>query len=136
MRRRDRGPSKKLPPFVPILKDMIKSEAYKQLTNASRTAYLLLKLQCKHYDDNEVKFPYSHAEPYMNRHTFGASIDQLVKLGFIEKSFLGGLFRRTNLYKFIETWEGIKSKPKPLANSIRGAINGTTERGQYHANKC
>lgn len=107
-----------------------------QLTNASRTAYLLLKAQCKHYDDLEVKFPYSHAEPYMNRHTFSSSIQQLEELGFIERSFLGGLYRRTNIYKFINTWEGIKSKPNTLANSIRGAINGTTERGRNVPNKC
>src|SRR4030042_6032421 len=90
MRYRDRGPSKKLPPFVPILKDMIKSPAYQQITNASRTAYLLLKAQCKHYDDIEVKFPYSHAQPYMNRNTYSRAIQQLEEFGFVERSFIGG----------------------------------------------
>lgn len=106
-----------------------------QLTNASRTAYLLLKLQCKHYDDLEVKFPYSHAQPYMNRNTFSRAIQQLEELGFIERSFLGGLYRRTTIYRFIETWEGIKSKPKPLANSIRGINNDTTKRVQNVSNR-
>ncbi len=79
-----------------------------------------MKAQCKHYDDLEVKFPYSHAMPYMDKHTFSRSISQLVELGFIEKSFVGGMFRRTNIYKFIDTWEGIKSKTGDMANSIRG----------------
>ncbi len=91
-------------PFVPILKDMIKSPAYKKLTNASRTAYLLLKAQCCKFGQDEVKFPFSDAEPYMNRHTFSRSIKQLDALGFIEKSFIGGLYRRTNVYRFTERW--------------------------------
>ena len=135
MRRRDRGPSKKLPPFVPILKDMIKSPAYMQLTNASRTAYLLLKAQCTHFDQAEVKFPFSHVLPYMNKNTFSRSIAQLAELGFIEKSFVGGMFRRTNIYKFIEGWKGIKPKTGDMANSIRGIEIDTTKKGLKGTNK-
>ncbi|OGP49630.1 MAG: hypothetical protein A2Y79_04855 [Deltaproteobacteria bacterium RBG_13_43_22] len=135
MRYRDRGRSKKLPPFVPILKDMIKSPAYLQLTNASRTAYLLLKFQCKHFDQDEVKFPFSDAEKYMHRHTFRDSINQLAELGFIEKSFVGGMFRRTNIYKFIEGWKGIEPKTEDMANSIRGYNNSPTKKVLKVANK-
>jgi hypothetical protein len=95
-------------PFVPILKPMIQSPAYKKLTNASRVAYLLMKAQCKESNQREVTFPYSHAEIYMTRHTFSRSIDQLVKYGLIEISSFGGLYRRTNIYRFIEDWRKIK----------------------------
>jgi hypothetical protein len=95
-------------PFVAILKHMIAAPAFQRLTNASRVAYLLLKAQVKKNGQQEVIFPYSHAEPYMDRHTFSRSIKQLVKLGFIEKSDFGGLYRRTNVYKFIESWRKIK----------------------------
>ena len=95
-------------PFVMIYKEMIKSPAYKKLTNASRTSYTLLKFQCCKFGQDEVKFPYRHAGEYMDQHTFGRSIKQLIELGFIEKSFEGGLFRRTNIYKFIEEWKEIK----------------------------
>jgi hypothetical protein len=94
--------------FVPVVKFMIKSPAFKKLTNASRVAYLLLKAQCNNRDQREVVFPYSHAEDYMNRHTFARSIKQLVDLGFIEKSDFGGLYRRTNVYRLIEDWRKIK----------------------------
>ena len=94
--------------FVPVLKHMIKSAAFQKLTNASRTAYLLLKAQVKENGQREVVFPYTHAQPYMNRHTFSRSIKQLVELGFIEKSDFGGLYRRTNVYKFTEGWRQIK----------------------------
>jgi hypothetical protein len=94
--------------FVPVVKHMIESPAFKQLTNASRVAYILLKAQINGRGQKEVIFPYKHAEPYMDRHTFGRSIKQLVELGFIEKSALGGLYRRTNIYRFVETWRKIK----------------------------
>jgi hypothetical protein len=91
-------------PFVPILKHMINHESFKQLTNAARVAYMLLQAQKKTNGDTEVIFPYTHAEQWMNRHTFSRSIKQLIKLGFIERSSFGGLFRRTNQYRFIEDW--------------------------------
>jgi hypothetical protein len=94
--------------FVPVVKFMINSPAFKRLTNASRVAYLLLKAQCNKPGQRDVIFPYSHAAEYMNRHTFSRSINQLVEFGFIEKSDFGGLFRRTNVYRLIEEWRKIK----------------------------
>lgn len=98
----------KLPPFVPVLKEMIRSPAYKELTNAARTAHLLLKCQCCKFGQDEVRLPYRHTSEYMDQHTFSKAITQLSDLGFIEKTFEGGLYRRTNVYKFSEKWRDIK----------------------------
>ena len=95
-------------PFVPVIKQMIRSPAFKKLSNASRVAYLLLKAQCKESGQREVIFPYSDAERYMKRKTFARSIKQLTELGFIEKSSFGGLYRRTNVYRFTEGWRQIE----------------------------
>jgi len=97
----------RLPPFVPITKEMINSNAFKRLTNASRVAYLLIKAQCKGSHQVEFRFPYSNAEEYMDRHTFANSIKQLSDFGFIKKTFEGGLYRRTNIYEFIEQWKAL-----------------------------
>ena len=94
--------------FVPVVKHMIVSPAFKKLTNASRVAYLLLKAQVNGKGQKEVKFPYSHATAYMDRKTFTRSVRQLRDLGFIEISDSGGLYRRTNVYRFIEKWRHIK----------------------------
>ena len=94
MKKKDR-----LPPFVPIFKETIKSESFKRLTNASRVAYLLLKNQCCHFDQTTVIFPYSHAAEYMHKGTWNTSIKQLVREGYIEIEQKGGLYRRTNIYK-------------------------------------
>ena len=108
MSRRKRNGNKIKEPFVPILKPMVNSLAFKKLTNAQRVAYLLLKCQCKEAGQREVIFPFSHAESYMDRHTFGKAIKRLIELGFILKTDFGGLYRRTNVYKFIDDWRKIK----------------------------
>lgn len=108
--------------FVPILKHMINSQAFKNLTNPARVAYLLLKAQCNKFGQNEVKYPYSHAEVYMDKKTFNKAIKQLIENGFIEKSCYGGLYRRTNVYKFVDNWRKITptKQEEILAYSIRG----------------
>ena len=120
--------------FVPVLKYMITSQAFINLTNPARVAYLLLKAQCNKFGQNEVKFPYSHAEKYMDRHTFQKAIKQLIDNGFIEKTSYGGLYRRTNVYKFKEDWR--KVKEEEMAYSKRGVKIHTTETAKIGQNKC
>jgi len=84
---------------------MLRSDAFKEISHASKTALLLLRAQLKNHGQVEVKFPYSHAEEYMDRHTFARSIRELEKRGFIRKTQLGGLYRRANIYTFCGAWE-------------------------------
>ncbi len=95
-------------PFVAVIKYMLRSPAYKKLRNPARVAHLLLSAQRYQAGQREVKFPYSEAQQYMDRHTFSRAIRQLVELGFIEKTQYGGLYRRTNIYRFIEDWRKVK----------------------------
>ena len=98
----------RLPPFVYLTKEMLRSDAFKEISHASKTALLLLRAQLKNHGQVEVKFPYSHAEEYMDRHTFARSIRELEKIGFIRKTQSGGLYRRTNFYTFCGEWERYK----------------------------
>ena len=82
--------------------------AWERLTNAARVAYVMLKAECNHAGQNEVKLPYSDIRKIMKTDTFARSIRQLEGLGFIEITQHGGLYRRTNTYKFIEDWRKIK----------------------------
>jgi len=90
--------------FVAIPHSMIDSPAYIKLTQPAKTAYTLPKRQKRSGIQDKVKFPYSHAERYMDRKIFTRAIRQLVELGFIEKEDYGGLYRRTNVYRFVEGW--------------------------------
>ena len=93
MKKKDR-----LPPFTPTENNLIDSDIYKKLTNASRVAYLLLCRQKKHFNQTEVCFPYSHAQEYMNRNTWSRAIKELIACKMIEKKQEGGLYRRVNIY--------------------------------------
>jgi len=96
------------PGFAMITNEVICSDAYKVLTNASRTAYTLLRAQIKKKTQVKVVYPYSCAVAYMERRTFTKSIRQLIDVGFIRKEQFGGLYRRTNTYEFINQWQGYK----------------------------
>jgi len=101
-----RKPSGKLPPFIPTLKEMIRSPAYQKLSNSARVAYLLLCSQRNPWNQSEVIFPYSHAEPYMRSQAWKSAITQLNEGGFIKIRQQGGLYRVTNIYCFIDSWKG------------------------------
>lgn len=94
----------KLPPFVYITREMLKSKAFKKLTNASRVTYLLFQAQIKSSGQTEIILTYTQTEEFMNNHTFSRSVKQLLKFGFIKKKQEGGLYRRTNIYSFSEDW--------------------------------
>jgi len=87
---------------------MLKSEAFKKLTNASRITYLLLQAQITKPGQIEIMLTYTQAEEYIDRHTFSRSIKQLVEFGFLQKKQKGGLYRRTNIYSFSKKWKGTK----------------------------
>ena len=116
----------RLPPFVYVTKEMLKSDAYKALTNASRVALLLLKAQMTSNDQNEVKFPYSHVEGYMQKRTFARAIRQLEEMGFIVKTQEGGMYRRTNIYTFSYEWKSYL-KQQRMAYYIRGVQKHTVK---------
>ncbi len=90
---------------MPVLKNMITSPAYLKLGNPARVAYLLLSSQRCQHDQREVIFPYGDAQKYMKSNTFSSAIKQLEEFGFITKTQCGGLYRRTNIYRFSEKWK-------------------------------
>jgi len=99
---------KETPGFAMITNEVIKSAAFKKLTNTARTAYTLLRAQVKKKGQSDVIYPYSDALDYMERRSFSKAIKQLIEIGFIEKKQAGGLFRRTNIYIFSDKWRGFK----------------------------
>jgi len=94
----------KLPPFVPIFKDMLKSNAWGQLSNPARVAYIHMKAKvCTPYPD-EITLSYREMEKFMQQRTFSRAIRQLEELGFIKIEQKGGLYRRRNFYTLSEQW--------------------------------
>jgi hypothetical protein len=108
----------RLPPFTPTENSLIDSDVYKKLTNASRVAYLLLCRQKRRFDQADVIFPYSHAAAYMDQHTWGRSIRELIACGLIGKKQEGGLYRKTNIY----TIHGISKRTVEMHSVKNGEI--------------
>ena len=107
----------RLPPFVAIVKEMLRSDAWAELTNASRVAYVHLKDKCVSYEQSDITLSFREMERIMSRHTFSHAIDQLEEVGFIIKQQRGGLYRKRNYYRFIDEWRNYKKKTVKKINS-------------------
>ncbi len=99
---------KRTTPFARIYKDLIDSPAFQSLSNSARVTYLLLRAQINHDKQVKVIFPYIHAQKYMKSNTFSRAITQLTTHGFIKKEQKGGLYRKTNVYTFVDEWRSFK----------------------------
>lgn len=94
----------KLPPFVPIFRDMLKSPAWEALGNAARVAYVHIKAKCVSPNPGNLSLSYNEMERIMERRTFSGALKELEEFGFIEKTQTGGLYRRRNFFRLIEEW--------------------------------
>jgi len=120
-RKKDRSKS---PPFVMIFKEMLASEAWGALTNASRVAYLHLKGKSINSDQTEIFLSYKEMERIMEKRTFSRSLKELQEIGFIEKTQMGGLFRRRNIFRLSEAWKEYR-RPSGKNATISGGKNAT-----------
>lgn len=100
----------RLPPFVPILKDMIQGEAWEAISNPARVAYVHLKSKCFSASNAEITLSFKEMERIMDRHTFSSALNQLEEHGFIIKTQKGGLFRKRNYFKIIDQWRSFRMK--------------------------
>ena len=117
-------------PFAGIEERMIKSEAFKVISNPARVALLLLKAKQWHMQNKkEIVLTYREVSDYIDRHTYANAIRQLEEAGFINRVQRGGLYRRTNIFTFVNTWKYYKAYGKTL-NRVR---KSTLEKS---ANKC
>ena len=89
---------------------MLTSEAWKDLNHASRTVYLILKMQYKgNYSGNTVQCPYKDFQEYgMNTSTIKKCINNLEEHGFIRCTpgvlITKNLHKEPNEYTFISDW--------------------------------
>jgi DNA-binding transcriptional ArsR family regulator len=94
----------KHPPFVAVLKEMLKSHAWEALGNASRVAYIHIKGKSFSRNPGEITLSYNEIERIMERRTFSWALRELEKFGFINRTQRGGLYRRRNFFRLSEEW--------------------------------
>jgi hypothetical protein len=90
-------------PFVQVFKDLLQSPAWRELTNASRVAYIHL-LADQNGQPKTLRLTYSQADELMQRKTFTRALRQLEALGFIERTVAGGLFNQCSEYQLSGRW--------------------------------
>jgi DNA-binding transcriptional regulator YhcF (GntR family) len=119
----------KLSRFVAIQWEIIDSEAWAALTNASRVAFVHLKRKVTNPNPGELSLSYNEMEKFMNRHTYAKALRELENVGFISKEQHGGLFRRRNFFKLSEEWRRYKEKSSAKNNTVTSAKSGTVKVG-------
>ena len=97
--------------FTRLYDSMLKSEAWKDLNHASRTVYLVLKMQYKgDFSGKTIQCPYKVFQEYgMNTSTIRSALRGLEEHGFIKVEHgvmvTRNLHREPNEYTFISDWQ-------------------------------
>lgn len=90
-------------PYISLTKSMLTNEKWLQLSGATRTIYIYMKLWS--YGKQEFKFSYSLALNIVSsKSTFKKAIDELVKNGFIEIIRISKTPGVGTIYKFTNKW--------------------------------
>ena len=110
-----RSNNNKLPPFVPLIWDMLNHKAYKELPSSSAKAlpYFLGRVKVAYRDPEkyttEFTFSYPEAKTLgFSPGTFSGIITHLVRYGFIDPVAKGGLRgngKGYNLFRLSRRWE-------------------------------
>jgi hypothetical protein len=105
----------RLPPFVPLIWDLLNSPAYKKLTPSAAKAlpYFLGKVKVKYNDPEKYEkiFPFSYPEAEklgFSTATFSRIHKELEEKGFIERAERGGLRGKSegySKYRLSRKWE-------------------------------
>lgn len=105
----------KLPPFVPMLWNLLHSKAYKALppTAAKLLPYFLGKVQINprhpEYYSTTFNFTYSEAENYKcARRTFYGVVSALIEYGFVDpvkRGGLRGMNMSSSIFKLSDRWK-------------------------------
>lgn len=110
-----RRKKRKSKPFVQIFNELLKSEAYKELSHASFRAYVHIKAKYNGSNGDNLSFTYKEASKIMNVHTFSKAIGQLVELGFIDIVRSGHLYNTCNIFALSDRW-----KQYGMENFVKG----------------
>jgi hypothetical protein len=105
----------KLPPFVAIYREMLRSPAWALISNSSRVAYLHIKEKCVSPEPGELTLSFKEMERIMRRKTFARALDELERFGFIKRTQRGGLYRKRNYFTLIDEWKKFQTQVRKSA---------------------
>ena len=90
---------KRVPPFVPIFRDVLWSDSWLDLSNGAKLVYIYIKSEYKGENNGKMTMPYSMLSKIMSTDTIKRKFNELIDKGWIEKTHSGGLYHNSNRYK-------------------------------------
>jgi len=93
-------PKRKLQPFVPMRRDLLKDPIWRALSNKAKVIYLYLRNNSINKTAN-IKLPYSQLLDMMSSQTIVNGFRELKRAGFIRQISKGGLRGSPAIYEFI-----------------------------------
>lgn len=124
MKRRRKGPN-----FIMLEHPLFDSEAFNSLSG-SAVRVLLSIMRCKNGSngttDNPIICPHDSMNGRMSRTTIGKAIRELERIGFIERTQHGGLYKQLNLFALSGDWINWRQKNRTQVQKldIEGSENG------------
>jgi len=94
---------RRLLPFIPIRRDLLKDPVWKGLPNSAKVLYFYLRAQFDSRDENkDVGLSFREAEECVgSSKTVNRAYKELCEKGFIQKEKRGGLYGGVTTYKFV-----------------------------------
>lgn len=95
--------------------EMLESEAWKSLSCQSTWLFTELKHRCNGHNDRHLILPYKQIKFKLKSYlTIHRKFKELIKAGFIDKVFQGGLENNPSIYGLSDRWKGY-GKSKDIA---------------------
>ncbi|NQV37295.1 MAG: hypothetical protein HQ509_04710 [Candidatus Marinimicrobia bacterium] len=92
---------KKLRPFVPMRRDLLKDPGFRSLSNTAKIIYIYLRFNSNGNWDDKTALPYSQLEDMFHPATICKGFNLLIEKGFIKKIYKGNMRGTASYYKFI-----------------------------------
>ena len=100
----------RLPPFVAVYLEMLRSPAWASISNSSRVAYIHIKAKSFSPKPMKLTLSFKEMEKYMRKKTYARALRELEQFGFIERTQRGGLYRKRNLFTLSDGWRKIQNE--------------------------
>lgn len=91
---------RRLQPFVPMRRDMLKDPIWRQLSSKAKVIYLYLRRNSNNLVKG-IKLPYSQLIDMMSTQTISKGLKELRDAGFIKQVSKGGMYGSPAIYDFI-----------------------------------
>uniref|UniRef100_A0A6M3JLB6 Uncharacterized protein n=1 Tax=viral metagenome TaxID=1070528 RepID=A0A6M3JLB6_9ZZZZ len=104
---------KKKPGFIQLHWSVYDSKEWRSLQWYSKIAYLRIKRKYNPNKGEKITVSYREMADEMSQPTFGKAIKELLRVGFIEITQRGGLYRRRNYYILSYRWKTLGASPLP-----------------------